>query len=111
LQADGPITGSRLLTNVDIQNEIQEAMDRRAEKVGITAERVLNELALLGFANMLDYIKVSPNGSALVDLSKLTRDQAAAIGEITVEEFIECTGQDEWSSYFRECAAAPIQTH
>jgi len=87
--------GARLLTNVDIQNEIQEAMDRRAEKVGITAERVLNELALLGFANMLDYIKVGPNGSALVDLSKLTRDQAAAIGEITVEEFTERTGQDE----------------
>ena len=58
-------------------------------------ERVLNELALLGFANMLDYISVGPNDTVKVDLSKLTREQAAAIGEVTVEEFTERTGQDE----------------
>lgn len=87
--------GNRMLTNVDIQTQIQAAMDRRAERIGITADRVLNELALLGFANMLDYIQVRPDGGATVDLSKLTRDRAAAIAEITVEEFTERTGQDK----------------
>jgi phage terminase small subunit len=86
--------GSRLLLNVVVQTAIQDAMDNRAEKLGISAERVLNELALLGFANMLDYIKVGENGATKVDLSKLTRDQAAAISEITVEEFTERTGED-----------------
>lgn len=87
--------GNRLLTKADIQKAVQAGMDRRAEKIGITAERVLDELALLGFANMLDYITVGPNGSAVVDLSKLTRAQAAAISEIVVEEFTERTGVDE----------------
>ncbi len=44
---------------------------------------------------MLDYIAVGDNGAARVDLSKLSREQAAAISEITVEEFTERTGEDD----------------
>lgn len=86
---------SRLLTNVNVLSAITEKQSARFQKMEITAERVLNELALLGFANMLDYIQIGSNGEAKVDLSKLTRDQAAAIGEIVVEEFTERTGEDE----------------
>src|SRR5437879_5316168 len=55
-------------------------------KLEITAEKVLNELALMGFANMFDYVQITPGGEAYVDLSKITREQAAAIQEITVDE-------------------------
>ena len=86
--------GQRLLQHAAVRDEIQALMDKRATKLEITAERVLAELALIGFANMLDYIAVGENGAARVDLSKLTREQAAAINEITVEEFTERTGED-----------------
>jgi phage terminase small subunit len=89
------VQGSRLLTNVMVSAAISETQSKRFQKLGITAERVLDELALLGFANMMDYITVGTNGEAKVDLSRLTREQAAAIGEIAVEEFTERTGEDE----------------
>lgn len=87
--------GQENLTKPDIQAAIAAQQGKRIQKLEISAERVLNELALLGFANMLDYIQIGENGTAKVDLSKLTRDQAAAIGEITVEEFTERTGEDD----------------
>jgi phage terminase small subunit len=57
-------------------------MYERTERTGITADRVLRELALIGFANMADYMSVGDHGHPCVDFSGLTRDQAAAIKEI-----------------------------
>lgn len=51
----------------------------------VTIDRIVAEYAKLGFANMLDYVKINEDGSAHCDLSKLTRDQAAAISEMTFE--------------------------
>jgi hypothetical protein len=48
-----------------------------------TKEAVLGELMRLGFANMNDYIRIE-GGQTHVDLENLTRDQAAAIVEVTV---------------------------
>jgi phage terminase small subunit len=46
----------------------------------------------MGFANMQDYIVINKKtGSASLDFSKLTPNQAAAIQELTTEEFVERT--------------------
>lgn len=87
--------GSRLLSNVMVSAEIAARQSQRFQRLEITADRVLQELALIAFSNMLDYIRVCADGSTRVDFSKLTREQAAAIGEITVEEFMERTGEGE----------------
>lgn len=71
---------------------IAELQQKTARKLEITAEAVANELALLAFSNILDYVQVQDDGTAYVDLSRLTRDQAAAIQEITTEEVIEGAG-------------------
>ncbi|MEN8196703.1 MAG: terminase small subunit [Pseudomonadota bacterium] len=66
--------------------QINAALDDRARLVGITAERVLYEIALLGFANIKDYFEANEDGTAGLDPSALTREQAAAITEIQVED-------------------------
>jgi hypothetical protein len=66
---------------------------RRAHH-GIGVTRVLDELAKLGFANMADYMTVGPDGDPVLDFSKLTRDQAAALTEVTVEDYLEGRGKD-----------------
>jgi len=85
---------SRLLSNAIISAEIERLRSRQMDKLEITSERIIRELALLGFSNMKDYIRVTEQGSALVDLSELDRDRAAAIQQITVEEYVEGHGYD-----------------
>ncbi len=86
--------GSRLLKNVKIQAEIAKQQSKRADKLEITADKVVEELAKIGFSNMMDYIRVGPEGDAYVDLSALNRDKAAAIQEVTVEDFTDGRGED-----------------
>lgn len=85
--------GSRLLSNADIADAVAMAQERRSKRTEIDADSVLKELAKIGFANMEDYIQVV-DGDAYVDLSGLTRDQAAAISEVTVEDFKDGRGDD-----------------
>lgn len=80
--------GSRLLTNVDVASAIASKQGKLADKYEVTAERVVRELALIGFANMLDYVTIGQDGLARVDLSAVNRDQAAAIHEIRVDSVI-----------------------
>ena len=54
--------------------------------VEMSAAQVLGELSHIGRSNMLDYMKIDASGEPVVDFSKLTREQAAAISEITVDE-------------------------
>lgn len=74
---------------------VAEAVDRLlAERPGVTRTRIIDELAKVGFANMYDYIAVQDDGTAYVDLSNLTRDQAAAIGELTVDQYMDGAGEE-----------------
>jgi phage terminase small subunit len=86
------VTASRLLTKANIQALIEKLQAERTKKLDITAERILSELSKMAFSNMLDYVGVK-DGDAYIDLSKLTRDQAAAIQEITVDEYMEGRGE------------------
>lgn len=92
--------GHRLLKNAEIQARLTEclalrqqidaeATSKAIEKLSITKERILGELAKIGFANMFDYIATQADGSAIVDLSKLDRDRAAAISEVTVDTYVD----------------------
>jgi phage terminase small subunit len=78
--------GHQLLKKPSVSQAVGAKAEKRLEKLDISAERILEELAKLAFANMADYITITKEGEAFVDLSKLTREQAAAIQEISVDE-------------------------
>ena len=86
--------GRQLLRKSPVAGAIAERQRALSERTGVTAERIIEELAKLGFSNMLDYITIGSNGDPFVDLSKLNRDQAAAIAEVTVEDFRDGRGED-----------------
>lgn len=85
---------SRLSTNVNIQARVREILDAAAARTGVTVEAILAELAKLGFSNMLDYLRIGPDGLPYADFSKLTRDQATAIAEVHVETVPSVRGED-----------------
>jgi phage terminase small subunit len=68
-----------------INARIQELMIRGAARVEITVARIMDELGKLGFANMLDYVTIGPDGLPYCDLSRIDRDKGAAIQEVIVE--------------------------
>ena len=86
--------GNENLSKPEIAARISELRKVQSDKVQVDAERVLRELCLLGFSNMADFLRTNEDGSAYVDFSMLTREQAAAIVEITVEEYVEGKGDD-----------------
>lgn len=72
----------------------EKATERALERYEVTPERVIAELARLGFANMQDYMRIGTDGDPYLDFSALTRDQAAALAEVTVEDFKDGRGED-----------------
>lgn len=85
---------ARLLAHVSVSAAVQAAKDKRSERTEITQDMVLKELAKLGFANMHDYMRIGRDGDPVLDFSSLTRDQAAALSEVTVEDFVDGRGED-----------------
>lgn len=77
--------GARLLANASIRAAVTEGQAKVAKKLNITVERIVAELAKIGFANMQDYMRVGPSGLPQLDFGALTRDQAAALQEVSVD--------------------------
>ena len=74
--------GSENLSKPLVAAAIQKGQAKAAAKLDFKAEDVLRELGRLAFSNMLDYMTVNEeSGLPSIDLSKLTREQAKAIGE------------------------------
>lgn len=76
---------SRLLNNVEIKSRIQELQAAVQKQLHFDQIDVLRELAKIGFANIGDYAVVGKDGLPRIDMSNTTRDQMAALTEITNE--------------------------
>lgn len=70
-----------LLKKPEIAQEVQDAKRRRSEATGITQERVLKELARIGFS---DVRKTLSSGGGLIDPQDWDDDTAAAISSLEV---------------------------
>ena len=70
--------GARLLANVSVHQEIERLKAERSRRTGITADRVLQELARIGFVNPLDVI--DPSDAAV--LRSANADDVAAIASV-----------------------------
>jgi len=73
----------------NVAQRIAQLQREAAERNEITVDRVAQELAKIAFANMADFMTVTEDGLAYIDLKNITRDQAAAIAELTSETYDE----------------------
>lgn len=79
---------ARLKTNEDIQARIEDIQGRAAKKVEKGLEDVIREMWKIGHANMANYLNVDDEGNARVDLSEVSKEEWAAVSEVTVDEQI-----------------------
>lgn len=77
------ITAAKLLTKANVQESIQTAIESRLKALDVTADRVLQELARIGFSDMRDYTAWGPRGVRLKDYSELSEDAARAVSEVS----------------------------
>lgn len=79
------------LTKPDIQEYIQAQMNKRAAKIEITADKVLQEIAKMAFANVQD---LYDEHGILKPISELPRDVAAAVQSVKVNLTEACAVQE-----------------
>jgi phage terminase small subunit len=73
--------GQRLLTKDDVQAAVTAGREALAKATGITAQRVLEEYAKIGFSDLRGFF--APDGS-LLPISELPDDLAAAVSSVEV---------------------------
>lgn len=76
---------SRLLTNAKITEYLKLLQSPTIKQFEVTQERIMAEVASLAFSNIMDFVEVK-DGQAWIDLSKCSREQAAALAGFEVIE-------------------------
>lgn len=76
---------ARLLSNIMVQNRLAQLQAEQSRRTGVSADRVVRELAKIAFANASDLIDLE-TASVKLDAS---RDDLAAIQSIKVKSFGE----------------------
>lgn len=74
---------SRLLRNVKVFSAVEAGKNRRSKRTEITADRVLKELARLGFSDMRAVAHFGPDGVYPIDSTAIGDDDAACIKEVS----------------------------
>src|SRR5438094_960635 len=82
-----------------------KAVERTIERTAITKQRVIEELAKIGFANMADYTRLV-GSERVVDLADASLDHLAAVQEIVVEDFKDGRGEERARCPARQAQAA-----
>lgn len=75
--------GARLLANVSVAAAVKEALSKRAQKSEIKAERVLDELARLAFADMGTYARWGEDGVTLTSTNALPDGASCCVKEVS----------------------------
>jgi phage terminase small subunit len=75
--------GAENLTKPQIASAVQKATSERSERTKVTADRVVEELAKVGFSDMRKFTKWGPSGVSLKDSDSLEGDDAACVAEVS----------------------------
>jgi phage terminase small subunit len=67
---------------------VRQIQEVALQATQLDVRRVVDEFSKIAFANMLDYTKVDDDGNLLLDMKQMTREQAAAIGEVTQDRLV-----------------------
>lgn len=80
------VIGSENLVKPNIKEYLQSQMKKREEKLEITADKVIAEIAKLAFANTTDILEITDRGVVIKDLTKLDTTCISSAEEVFDKE-------------------------
>lgn len=86
---------SKLYAKPSIQTEVQRLMQERGERTLVTADRVVMELAKVGFGSLRRFIRINGSGQPVIDLTETPEDDLDALAEVQTETVVEREGTGE----------------
>jgi hypothetical protein len=78
-----------LRTHIKAGNDASSGLARLAstlDRYAVTSDRIIRELALIGFGNIDDFVAVQADGSLVVDFGTATREQMASLKSVEIDE-------------------------
>lgn len=85
---------TEMMRRARVKQLIEAERARLRKKREISADRIMEELASIGYASMKDYVRLDGNGDPHIDLSNLDEPNWAAISQLETETYIEGRGDD-----------------
>jgi phage terminase small subunit len=79
----------RLLTDDNLQARVRWLKSQRSERLGISADSVVAELAKIGFASMRRFISIDRDGQPSINLANTPDDDLDALSEVSTETVME----------------------
>lgn len=73
---------NRLLRHPEVAAYLASKQKKLSDKLEISAERVLREVARIAFSDVTDYIELKHNQVTIKDFKKLSEDQSRAIASV-----------------------------
>jgi phage terminase small subunit len=77
------VTGPRLLGNVGIASAVAHAQEKRSERLEITLDKWLRELAVIGFSDLANYIEIYEGGLIIAkEFAEMPENSSRALESI-----------------------------
>ena len=78
--------GWKWIKKPEIRAEIEARLASTLDRYAVTSDRIMRELALIGFGNIDDFITMQADGLLVVDFGTATREQMASLRSVEIDE-------------------------
>ncbi|HOI30984.1 MAG TPA: terminase small subunit [Melioribacteraceae bacterium] len=80
------VTASRMLTNANLRNELSKRIGEIYDNYKNDQEKIIRELAVVGFSRITDYITIMKEGITIKDSHEIPNELMGAISEVTIAD-------------------------
>src|SRR5712672_2177508 len=78
--------GWKWFNKTEIRAEIDARLASTLDRYAVTGDRIIRELALIGFGSIDDFVAVQDDGSLVVDFGTATREQMASLKSVEIDK-------------------------
>lgn len=93
-EASAAVTGFRILERDDIKAALAEHEAALNDQHSDDLARVLDELRAIAFGGMADFVRITPDGDPMIDMSAATPAMLNTLESVELEDFVDGRGDN-----------------